>query len=201
MVICGGPGQQTPNQGCPAHQRGAGQHGPVVPAPGEGEHLTPASISDLANDGTLSRALRPLPWPPPRCSPQTEQRSPLTCGPDSRLARPRGRSGSPGPGAQRRQPQRRRQVRPRPAAGARADPCLTLCPQAGWCSKMSCAQPCGAAASWPGGRGQTGPTNPDSLGAPGTSWKFRRPQGHCGSSASPPKLFLFLQEARLDSCP
>lgn len=71
MVICGGPGQQTPNQGCPAHQRGAGQHGPVVPAPGEGEHLTPASISDLANDGTLSRALRPLPWPPPRCSPQT----------------------------------------------------------------------------------------------------------------------------------
>ncbi|XP_043733075.1 collagen alpha-1(I) chain-like [Cervus elaphus] len=73
--------------------------------------------------------------------------------------------------------------------------------QAGWCSKMSRAQPCGAAASWPGGRGQTGPTNPDSLCAPGTSWKFRRPQGHCGSSASPPKLFLFLQEARLDSCP
>lgn len=126
----------------------------------------------------LGSRLGPGSWDPKTATHfrRQEQRSPLTCGPDSRLARPRGRSGSPGPGAPRRQPQRRRQVRPRPAAGARADPILR--PQAGWCSRMSRAQARGVAAAGPRGRGQTGPTNPDCLGAPETPRKFRRPQGH-----------------------
>lgn len=219
-----GPGLRSPRR-CfsPFWPRAAGGAGRAAPAPatprgqasGKRRRRAQRARLRVASCGTAPVTAQTLRGPrgsrlgPGSWEPKTaahfrrqEQRSPLTCGPDSRLARPRGRSGSPGPGARRRQPRRRRQVRPRPAAGARADPSVSLC------ARRLVGVPEGPALSPVGSRplglgAGAKPALPTRTGLvpQGLVRNSAAPRGARGSSGPRPKLFLFLQESCRDSAP